>query len=219
MSWLRIRRRAWHTERHLRHQGPRRGDVPLSFHLLVDQRVVVLQVSAHPFVRERGPDDELVDRGRVLGPDGEVILGEGELVLQLARVLRVLEVEDGAVGFAEAVEAWFGVLVELLRRGDGLDDLGDEVPELQVLVFEEEDEASRVGPEGGGGLFEGGLEEFFDARVWEGGFGGESVVCSAGGHGLEEGGGVFGLRRHCSLGGWGVGFEGFGLGNWTRVEN
>ena len=135
----------------------------------------------------------------MLGPDGEVILGEGVLVLELPRVLRVLEVEDGAVGVAEAVEALLRVAVELFGRGHRLDDLGDGVPELVVFVLEQEDYAGCVGAKGRGGFLEGCLEDLFDAGVWDGGFGSEGVICSAGLDGLDEGTGAFGLGRHGSV--------------------
>ena len=173
---LGIGRLARDAKRHLRDQIPRLGDVPGGLDFGVDERVVVLQVGAEPFVGQSGPDDVLVDGARVLGPDGEVVLGEGELVLQLARVFGVFEEQDGAVGVAEAVEALLGVAFEVLGRGDGLDDFGDDVPELVVVVFEEEDEAGRVGAEGRGSLLEGCFEDLFDLGVWDAGFGGQGVV-------------------------------------------
>lgn len=105
----------------------------------------MLQASAEPFVGESGPDDELVDGRRVLFPHGEVVLGKGELLLELACVLWILEEQDGAVGVAEAFETRLGVGVELLWRGDGFDDFSDGVPVLEVLVLEEEDKAGGIG--------------------------------------------------------------------------
>ena len=134
-----------HTKRHLCHQGPVGRYVPCGLDLLINQRVVVLQASAEPFVGESGPDDELVDGRRVLFPHGEVVLGKGELLLELACVLWILEEQDGAVGVAEAFETRLGVGVELLWRGDGFDDFSDGVPVLEVLVLEEEDKAGGIG--------------------------------------------------------------------------
>ena len=204
LNRFRIGRRSWHAKRHLGHEVPHLGHAPRGLDLLVDERVVVLQAGAEPLGGEGGPDDVLVDGGGVLGPDGEVVLGEGVLVLQLARVLRVLEVEDGAVGVAEAVEALLRVAVELFGWGHGPDDFDDGVPELVVLVLEEEDDAGGVGAERGRGFIKGCLEDLLDAGVWDGGFGCKGVVCSAGLDGLNEGSGAFGLGRHCSIDDWGV---------------
>lgn len=145
MSWLGLRWVSWHAKRHLCHQVPVRRYVPCGLNLLINQRIVVLQASAEPFIGESGPDDELVDCRRVLCPHGEVVLGKGELLLELACVLGVLEEQDSAVGVAEAFEARLGMGVELLWRGDGFDDFSDRVPVLGVFVLKEEDKAGGIG--------------------------------------------------------------------------
>jgi hypothetical protein len=211
VGWLRPRGGAGHAERHLRDQVPRRRDAPLGLDLLVDQRIVVLQVCAEAFVGEGGPDDELVNGGRVMGPDGEVVFGESKLVLQLTRVLRVLKVENSAVGVAEAGQARLSVGVKLLRRGNAFHNIGDKIPELEVLVFEEQDEAGGVGAEGGRGVFERRGEDFLDTRVRDGRLGRERVVCAARNDGLEERG-FCTDGTHCSMG------SGGGGGGCCRVD-
>ena len=196
------RRRLWSgrasrlAERHLGDEGPGGRDVEGGLCLVVDEGVVVLQVGAEAGVAESGPEDELVDGRRVLGPLAELVLDEGELVLERARVLRVLEEEHRAVRVAEAGQAGLGARFELFGRRDGLDHFGHQVPELVVFVLEQEDEAGRVGAECGGGFFEGGLEDLLDLLVGDGGLGGEGVVGATFFDELEELE-LVGLACHC----------------------
>jgi len=65
----------------LRAQLPLRANAPRAPHLLVNQRIVVLQAAAETFGLERGPDGELVHGVAVARPDGEAVCVEGELFL------------------------------------------------------------------------------------------------------------------------------------------
>ena len=125
----------------------------------------MLQVGAEALIREGGPDDELMDGGGVLRPDREMVLGKCKLILEDPCVLRVFKEQDGAVGVAEAREAALGVAFKLLRRRDGFDNLGDEVPKLEVLFLDHEYETRGVRAEGRWGELEGCGEDFFDARI------------------------------------------------------
>lgn len=75
-----------------------------------------------------------------LRPDGEVLLVEREVLLELADGDLVLEEEDGAVAGLEARELLLGG-GPLLLGDDGLEDLAGDVPELLVLGLEEHDDA------------------------------------------------------------------------------
>ena len=76
----------------------------------------------------------------VVGPDGEVVRVERELLLEALDDGLVLEVEDGAVaGLEAAVHLALGC-AELVCGNDRLQDVEDDVPELLVLVAKEEND-------------------------------------------------------------------------------
>lgn len=87
-----------------------------------------------------------------------------------------------------------------LGLGDnGLQDIADNVPELVVLVLEQEHEAGGLGVEGGGDVLDELGEDLLDAGVGDGRGLVEGVDAAAVGDGLEEVGG----GSHCG-GGCGV---------------
>ena len=88
-------------------------------------------------MRARGREGAYV---RVLGPDGEIVRVERELLLEALDDGLVLEVEDGAVaGLEAAVHLALG-RAELVYGNDRLQDVEDDVPELLVLVAKEEND-------------------------------------------------------------------------------
>jgi hypothetical protein len=80
------------TEDQLAAELPLKGNVPVVSRLLVNERVVVLQVGAEALSLESRPQGELVHGVGVLAPVAEVVCVQGEL---LAKVL------DGLGGFVE----------------------------------------------------------------------------------------------------------------------
>ena len=76
---------------------------------------------------------------RVLGPDGEVGGVEGVLLLEALDDGLVLEEEDGAVAGGEAAVDLALGRAPLVGGDDGLERVEDDLPELLVLVSEEED--------------------------------------------------------------------------------
>ena len=73
----------------------------------------------------------------MLGPGGEAVLVERELRLEVLDDVLVLEEEDGTVAVREAVDPRLS-RGELLRRDDLLQDVHGDVPELLVVVTEQE---------------------------------------------------------------------------------
>lgn len=104
----------------------------------------------------------------------------------------------GSVASAEASNAAAGVL-PLGLGDDGLQDITDNVPELVVLILEQEHEAGGLGVEGGGDVLDDLGEDLLDAGVGNGRSLVEGVDAAAVGDGLEEVGG----GSHCG-GGRGV---------------
>ena len=82
------------TEDQLCTQFPILRDVPCLCDLLVNQRVIVLQVGAKPFLLEGSPDCVLVHSVGMGGPDGELFGEGGELLLQAYDGGAVDEEED-----------------------------------------------------------------------------------------------------------------------------
>jgi len=70
----------------------------------------------------------------------------------------------GAVGSAEAVDPLLGA-VELILRGERLEDLDDVVPELLVVLVQEDDEAGGLRVERGGDMEKCLLNELLDLLV------------------------------------------------------
>jgi hypothetical protein len=82
------------TKHQLRPERPLLRHVPLGLHLLVDNGVVVLKVSTEAFGFKRNPECKLVHGGGVLGPGGEVVRVDGELLLEGVDWVGVFEEED-----------------------------------------------------------------------------------------------------------------------------
>ena len=121
-----------------------------------------------------------------LRPDGEVLLVEREVLLELADGDLVLEEEDGAVTGLEARE----LLLcggPLLLRDDGLEDLAGNVPELLVLGLEEHDDARALRVERGRDVEHDLLHDLLNARVGHGALVREGIVGAALLDRLEEG--------------------------------
>ena len=66
---------------HLRAQLPVLAHIPLLLNLLVDQRVVMLEVGAQAFGLKGCPDGVLVHAVGLCGPDGELVGVQCELLL------------------------------------------------------------------------------------------------------------------------------------------
>ena len=80
---------------------------------------------------------------------------------------------------------------------DGLQDIADNVPELVVLVLEQENEAGRLGVERGRNVLDDLGDDLLNAGVGDGRVLVEGVDAAAVGNGLEEAGG----GSHCGGGG------------------
>ena len=91
-----------------------------------------------------------------------------------------------SVSRAETRNAASGGL-PLVLGDNGFEGIADDVPELVVLVFEQEDETGGLGVEGGGDVFDELGDDFLDAVVGDGGGFGEGVDAAAVGDGVEEG--------------------------------
>lgn len=98
----------------------------------------------------------------------------------------------GSVAGAEASDAVAGVLPGVLGH-DGLEDVADDVPELVVLVLEQEHEAGRLGVEGGGDVLDELGDDLLNAVVGDGRGLVEGVDAAAVGDSLEEAG----VGSHC----------------------
>lgn len=69
-----------------------------------------------------------------------------------------------AVGGLEAVDLLLGA-VELVLRSKGLQDLDNVVPELLVVLVQQDNEAGGLAVEGRGNVEEGLLDKLLDLRV------------------------------------------------------
>lgn len=69
-----------------------------------------------------------------------------------------------AVGGLEAVDLLLGA-VELVLRSKGLQDLDNVVPELLVVLVQQDNEAGGLAVEGRGNVEEGLLDKLLDFRV------------------------------------------------------
>lgn len=116
-----------------------------------------------------------------------------------------------SVASAEAGNAGASVL-PLGLGDDGLEDVAHDVPELVVLVLEQEHEAGGLRVEGGGDVLDKLADDLFDAVVGDGGGLVEGVDAAAVGNGLEE----VGVGSHC--GGLSVGSRGECAGDWSCEE-
>ena len=100
----------------------------------------------------------------------------------------------GSITGAEASDAAASVL-PLGLGDDGLQDIADNVPELVVLVLEQEHEAGGLGVEGGGDVLDELGDDLLNAGVRDGRVLVEGVDAAAVGDGLEEVGG----GSHCGV--------------------
>ena len=82
------------TKDQLGPQLPLLGDVPVVGSLLIDDWVIVLEVSAEALSLERDPQSVLVHRVGVLGPVAEVVGVEGECLAQVLDGLGVFVAEN-----------------------------------------------------------------------------------------------------------------------------
>lgn len=168
-------------------QLPVGGDVPLGGDALVDEGVVVLQVGAEALSLEGGPGGVLQDGGAVLGPDGEAVLVEGELLLHAGDDGGVDEEEDGAGGGLEAGVA-LGRGLPAVGGHDLLEHVRGDVPQLVVLGAVEHEHAVRLRVEGRGGLDQVLLHDRRDLVRGDGQLLVQLVEGAAGLEGFEEGG-------------------------------
>lgn len=90
-----------------------------------------------------------------------------------------------SVSGLEAVQLLCGAL-ELLSGDDGLEDILGDVPELLVLLLEENDGAGALAVEAGGAVEDSLADDLLDLLVRDGGLGLEAVVGAAGLDGGEE---------------------------------
>ena len=116
----------------------------------------------------------------------------------------------GSVASAEAGNAVASVL-PLGLGDDSLQDIADNVPELVVLVLEQENEASGLRVEGGRNVLDELGDDLLNAGVGDGGVLVEGVDAAAVGNGLEEAG----SGSHC---GGGVVSSGCCGGECSRCE-
>ncbi len=79
----------------------------------------------------------------MLRPGGEAVLVERELGLEVLHDGLILEEEDGAVTVREALDSALGG-GELVCRNNLLEDIQGDIPELLVLVSEQEDSLSNA---------------------------------------------------------------------------
>jgi hypothetical protein len=91
----------------------------------------------------------------------------------------------GSVTGAETGDAVAGGF-PLVLRDDGFEGVADNVPELVVLVFQQEDETGGLRVEGGGDVFDELGDDLFDAVVGDRGGFVEGVDAAAVGDGVEE---------------------------------
>ena len=127
----------------------------------------------------------------------------------VSRLLGIGLATYGSVTGAEAGDAGASVL-PLGLGDDGLQDIADNVPELVVLVLEEENEAGGLRVERGRNVLDELGDDFLNAGVGDGRVLVQSVDAAAVGDGLEEAGG----GSHCA---GGVVLSGYG-GECSRRE-
>lgn len=92
----------------------------------------------------------------------------------------------GSVGALEHVELALGGGVGVLGH-DGLQDVLCDLPDLLVLLLEQQDDARRLRVEGAGHVLDGLGDELLDARIADGALGLERVVRAAVLDRLDEG--------------------------------
>jgi len=179
---------SWLAKDQLALQAPVERDVPGGGDLLVDQRVVVLQVGAETFLFKGRPDGKLMHGIGVLAPLRELVGIQGEVLLQVRDGLGVFVEQHGAVGGLEPAEFLLRGCPGFFGR-NGLDGgLDDVTPQFLVLVAEKDDDAGGLGVEAAGDVQDGLLDDLLDLGIRHRGLRGELVDCAAGFDGLEEGG-------------------------------
>lgn len=111
-----------------------------------------------------------------------------------------LQLEQGGAPYrpirlAKSLEPPLGML-KLVSGQHQLVDFDDDIPELRVLLVQNDDKASCLGIEGAGHMFDGLLDDFLDAGVGDWGAMLEGVDGAAALHRREEGCGVCWVGRH-----------------------
>lgn len=169
-------------------QSPRLGELPSLSNLVVDERVVMLQVGAEAISLKGSPDQALVHGSRLRGPVGEFIGIEGKLLLELLGGVFFGEEQNGAGSAFEESQLVAGRL-PLILGDDGLEGVGGDVPEAVVLGAKEDNGADGLRVEGGGCGQERILDDLLDVGVGDaGGEGlGEDVVGATASGEVEEG--------------------------------
>jgi len=81
------------------------------------------------------------------------------------------------IGSSESIESPFGVLEFIVWEHDFVD-FHDGVPELLMVLLQDDDRAGCLGVEGAGDMLDGVVDELFDTGVGNGGLVGELVVCT-----------------------------------------
>ena len=173
-------------------EGPSFRNVPGLGDVLADGWVEVLEIAAKAFCREGGPGNELVHAVGVFVPcmskisilssiGGEQELKEGELTIrvlrhqtlqrrwQLLNSARVLKEQYGTIRSLEALNLIF-IIGEDCRGHGFLCALHADIPQLVVLVAEEDDGAAGLDVEGGGGVFDGVVDDHDDTVIGDGRF-------------------------------------------------
>lgn len=176
-------------------QPPGPGQAPGGSDLVVDERVVVLEVGAEALEPEGGPEEQLLHAGALGGPGGEAVGVRWERDLHALDDVVVLEEEDGAGGPLEHGHAVLGVL-PLVVGDDGAQRRRRHVPELVVLGAQEHDGAVGLRVEGRGRVEGGFVDELLNAAGGDGEVLVQRVDGAAGlGHLDEEVGGELGGRH------------------------
>lgn len=156
----------------------------------------MLQVGAETLELKGSPGEELL-HGEGLGREGGELVGVGgPLGLEGGDGVHVVEEEDGAGGGTEHGHLVTGGL-PVLGGDDGAEDVGGQVPQLLVLLAEEDDDTVGLGVEGGGGVEGGLVDDLLDALLGDGELLVKGVDGAAGLGQLEEGVGVVLRGRHC----------------------
>lgn len=131
------------TKDELSVQLPISRDAPSLLDLIVNQGVVMLQVSAEAIRLERRPDQVLVHAVGLGRPVGEAVGVRSNVLLVLGDIVLIDKEQDGSstgLEARQAVRGGFPLVVgnNLLERGRG------NVPETLVLRVEQDNSAGRL---------------------------------------------------------------------------
>lgn len=203
---LLIRLRGWSTKDQLSSEFPILGDVPLRGHFGVDDGAIMLEVGAKAFGRESSPNGVLRHSVGLSGPDGE-FRGVGGKLLGEA-------IDNGAVGKEEDLKGGLAVSQymedraathgsirslehaqlglsrrKVCRRNNTLEDLLRDIPQLLMIIVQEQDISRSLGVEGRGNVENSLGDDLLDLCVGDGRLLLEDVVRATDLHGFDEGGG------------------------------